>query len=53
MASSARIGVCPRVNGGNLASFNGQTVTLVGKVISEDGGTATIMAAARELLFFK
>ena len=48
-SASSRIGVVPRVNGGMLSSFNSQTVTLVGKVVSEDNGQATIMAAARSI----
>ena len=48
-SASTRIGVVPRVNGGMLSSFNSQTVTLVGKVVSEDNGQATIMAAARSI----
>ena len=51
MQASTRIGVVPRVNGGMLSSFNSQTVTLVGKVVSEDNGQATIMAAARSIQF--
>jgi hypothetical protein len=44
-------GVSPRVNGASIRSFIGQQVTLVGKVLNENMGKATLEASVWSFIF--
>mmetsp|Transcript_10388 Transcript_10388/g.16780 ORF Transcript_10388/g.16780 Transcript_10388/m.16780 type:complete len:109 (+) Transcript_10388:28-354(+) len=40
-----QLGVAPRINGGLLSNFQGKYVTLVGKVLNQNGQIATFEAS--------